>query len=303
MQVTLDIVNAFIDLSSSAPDSQMNTSNSPVLGGNPAGVVLDADRFDSAQKLAIARAAGLSETAFVSRSTVADYKLDFFTPSRQIAHCGHATVAVFSFLSKMGHLADGDYSKETIDGNRKIVVADGAAYMEQLAPKYELVDHIQQKILDSLGLTQGQLIGNAMVVNTGNSFLIVGVDSLETLSSIKPELSKINEISESLDLIGYYVFSQQVHQEGADVTTRMFAPRYGIDEEAATGMAAGPMACYLHDQMQLEKDIYKIEQGFVMQPQASQSLINVELYRENGEIRSLMAGGIAELSGKIQVDI
>ena len=48
------------------------------------------------QKILIAQKVGLSETAFFSKSTVTDFKLDFFTPTRQIAHCGHATIAAFS---------------------------------------------------------------------------------------------------------------------------------------------------------------------------------------------------------------
>ena len=38
-------------------------------GGNPAAVVLDADGLDAAARLAIAARIGLSETAFVSRSS------------------------------------------------------------------------------------------------------------------------------------------------------------------------------------------------------------------------------------------
>jgi PhzF family phenazine biosynthesis protein len=75
-------------------------------GGNPAGVVLNAERFSQAQKQAIAAKVGLSETAFVSPSRTADFKLEFFTPTRQIPHCGHATIATFSSLVQLG-LLDG----------------------------------------------------------------------------------------------------------------------------------------------------------------------------------------------------
>jgi len=80
VRVTVNIINAFGDNAD---------------GGNPAGVVLDADTLTDSQKLTIAKKVDLSETAFVSKSLQADYKLDFFTPTRQIAHCGHATIAVF----------------------------------------------------------------------------------------------------------------------------------------------------------------------------------------------------------------
>lgn len=67
-------------------------------GGNPAGVVLDAGRLDEHEMQAIAAKTGLSETAFVSRSESQAFKLDFFKPTRRIAHCGHATIGTFSVL-------------------------------------------------------------------------------------------------------------------------------------------------------------------------------------------------------------
>jgi PhzF family phenazine biosynthesis protein len=83
-------------------------------GGNPAGVVLQADALSAAQKQAIAAQVGLSETAFVSCSQSAAFKLEFFTPTRQIAHCGHATVAAFSLLRQLGLVGEGWSNKETI---------------------------------------------------------------------------------------------------------------------------------------------------------------------------------------------
>ena len=56
--------------------------------GNPTGVVLDADRFSNEEMQRIAAAVGLSETAFASRSSEADVKLEFFTPTQQIAAGG-----------------------------------------------------------------------------------------------------------------------------------------------------------------------------------------------------------------------
>jgi PhzF family phenazine biosynthesis protein len=51
-------------------------------GGNPAGVVLDADDLGAEDRQAVARQVGLPETAFVSHSAVADVRLEFFTPVR-----------------------------------------------------------------------------------------------------------------------------------------------------------------------------------------------------------------------------
>ena len=278
-------------------------------GGNPAGVVLDADELSETEMLSIAAKIGLSETAFVSSSDTEGFKLDFFTPNRRIAHCGHATIATFSYLAELGRISEGDTSKETVDGPRKISIKNGAAYMEQLAPNYRMPsdwvkdDVTVADVLQSLGITESDLntsIG-PILANTGNSFIVVGVKDGATLRDLKPNFELISVISEKLDLIGYYVFTTDSNATDKDATTRMFAPRYAIEEESATGMAAGPLACVLHDHLHLEKDTLLIEQGRFMEP-ASPSLITVGLSFESGKIQNLMAGGHGKVSESLSID-
>lgn len=287
--VTVQILNAFVQNGK---------------GGNPAGVVLNADELSDKNKLEISKKVGLSETAFVSKSKTEDFKLDFFTPNKQIAHCGHATVATFSYLKQIGALKNDSSSKETIDGKRKIEMIGDLAFMEQLAPKYVDVSNKESVILKSLGLKKGDLIPNAPIqlVNTGNSFILVPVKSKEILKSIVPEFSLISEISEEFDLIGYYVFSTNTDDTQYDATSRMFGPRYGILEEAGTGMAAGPLGCYLFDTLKINKKSFHIQQGMYMK-ESSPSLIMVNLQIENGKIKDLMAGGKGLLERQIKVQI
>ena len=279
------------------------------IGGNPAGVVLDADELSENEMLRIAANIGLSETAFVSSSDTEGFKLDFFTPNRRIAHCGHATIATFSYLAELGRVSEGETSKETVDGPRKISIKNGAAYMEQLAPKYRMPsdwtkdDVTMADLLESLGITESDLDSSSspILVNTGNSFIVVGVKDGATLRDLKPDFDLISVISEKLDLIGYYVFTTDSNATDKDATTRMFAPRYAIEEESATGMAAGPLACVLHDHLHIEKDTFLIEQSRFMEP-ASPSLITVELSVENGEIQNLMAGGHGKVLKSLSID-
>jgi PhzF family phenazine biosynthesis protein len=287
MKVKVKVLNAFID------NNQ---------GGNPAGVVMDADKLNHQQKLSIAKQIGLSETAFVSKSSIADYKLDFYTPNRQIAHCGHATIAVFSYLAENQNLSQGWYTKETIDGTRKILIENNSAYMEQLAPKYTEIESYQNRVVKSLNLNQTQILEKPLLVNTGNSFVIIGVKDQQTLAQLNIDFDSIKTISEQLDLIGYYVYTLETHNLKNDASTRMFFPRYGVDEEAATGMAAGPMACYLYDKVGIKKSKFIIEQGFFM-PQPSASKIQVDLKLEKDQITSLMAGGKAKLTKQIVIEI
>lgn len=277
-KIEVQIISAFVD------NNQ---------GGNPAGVVLNADELSNEHKLIIAAKVGLSETAFVSKSKMADFKLDFFTPNRQIAHCGHATIATFSYLSQLGFITSEHTSKETIDGKREILIQGDLAFMEQKPPIYTEVSEQNGKIiLASLGLREDDILSNASIsiVNTGNSFAIIPVADNEVLESIVPNYDLISQISEEFDLIGFYVFSTKTSDKERVATTRMFAPRYGILEEAGTGMAAGPLACYLYDKIGLKKEQFLIEQGWFMKPK-SPSLIIVNLLIEEGKIAKIMAGG------------
>ena len=290
MKIKVPIVNAFVDEN---------------VGGNPAGVVLNAQQYTQGQKQRIAAAVGLSEIAFISPSSTADFKLEFFTPTRQIAHCGHATIATFSYLRQTGELPNDQTSKETIDGRREILMEGDSAYMEQVAPRYtELPQAHQLRAIDSLGLEPSDLLANAQpwVVNTGNSFLVIALRNSDAVKSVNPNMKLISTMSEEYDLIGYYVFSHQVEKEGRHAGARMFAPRYGIDEESATGMAAGPLACYLYDKLKNEKGQYLIEQGHLMSP-PSPSVIAVRLQIAGGAISRLMAGGKAAVSEVRSVEI
>ncbi|WP_291966771.1 PhzF family phenazine biosynthesis protein [Maribacter sp.] len=270
-------------------------------GGNPAGVVLNADDLSHKNKLEISKKVGLSETAFVSKSMTDDFKLDFFTPTKQIAHCGHATVATFSYLKQIGSLKNDSSSKETIDGSRKIELIGDLAFMEQLAPKYTDVSNKESVVLKSLGLKKSDLIPNAQIqlVNTGNSFILVPVKSNEILKNIIPDFDLISEVSDAFDLIGYYVFSTNTE---SDATSRMFGPRYGILEESGTGMAAGPLACYLFDILNIKKNSFHIQQGKYMKD-PSPSLIIVNLRIVDQKIKNLMAGGKGILNRQLEVVI
>jgi PhzF family phenazine biosynthesis protein len=293
-RITARIINAFVDAGK---------------GGNPAGVILDADNLDASTKQRIAARIGVSETAFISQSEIADFKLEFFTPTRQIAHCGHATIATFVFLAQQSRLKSTHSSKETIDGRRDIFIVDDMAFMEQTAPKYTVLRASQngvgiQEVLDSLALRSADLPPGLepLVVNTGNNFLIIPIQEQEILQNLKPDFPAIEKISAMLNLIGYYTFSTQTFVPGRQASARMFAPWYGIQEEAATGMAAGPLACYLYEYMAMKQSRLVIEQGFMMQP-PSPSEIFVDLKIQRNEIESLLAGGRAQVTRVMEIEL
>ncbi len=278
-------------------------------GGNPAGVVLDADALDAAAMQSIAAQTGLSETAFVSRSPTEGARLDFFTPTRRIPHCGHATIAAFALMRSEGRISDGPTSKQTVDGPRRIHVRDGAIFMEQQAPRYLTqadwagTGMTQSDVLTAVGLNANRLDSRIapQVVDTGNRFLVIGVASEADLADLAVDQETVARISEALDLIGFYVFFLPGEGGFVHASTRMFAPRYGIPEESATGMAAGPLACLLHDVLGDRRTHFVIEQGrFMASPSVSRILVDLEV--EGGRISGLMAGGEGQTARTLQIE-
>lgn len=262
-------------------------------GGNTAGVVLFADRLPRERRQKIAAMLGLSETAFVSASEVGDVKVEFYTPIKQIPHCGHATVAAFSLLWQKGLLLNGSAVKESIEGTRQISFENGKVYQSQLPPQYtplEAADLNTHLIAAALGLPDDFVFGQSPVIaSTGIPFLLVPLPDEQTLHYLQPDQELIRAISEKAGLVGFYAFTTNVQQ--ADATARMFAPSYGIPEESATGMAAGPLACYLHDHLQHPNTTFLILQGYHLRhPSPSQIEVQLEVDNEQ-RITGLRAGG------------
>ena len=110
-------------------------------GGNPAGVVLDADLLSERDMLSIAKKVGYSETAFIMKSLNADFKVRFFTPIAEVDLCGHATIAAFNLLRDLHVIKMGRYTQETKAGILQLEIQDKLVYMEQNIPEFGDVIH------------------------------------------------------------------------------------------------------------------------------------------------------------------
>ncbi len=79
---------------------QVDAFTSRPFTGNPAGVVLGADVLDSDEMQAIARELNNGDTTFVCRPQSADHDIAvrFFTPGKEAAFVGHATLAAHAVL-------------------------------------------------------------------------------------------------------------------------------------------------------------------------------------------------------------
>ncbi|MDQ6926998.1 MAG: PhzF family phenazine biosynthesis protein, partial [Candidatus Eremiobacteraeota bacterium] len=138
-------------------------------------------------------------------------------------------------------LYDGAATKRTIIGDRAITVEDGTVFMEQPRPSIAPFARAAE-LARALGIPDGSIVREPVLADHGVRFVLVET-TRAALASAVPDQRAIESITEAPDAIGVYVFARE--ERGYDATVRMFAPRYGIPEESATGMAAGLLGGYL----------------------------------------------------------
>jgi len=150
-------------------------------GGNPAGVVIEADTLSDETMKKIEAKNGFSETAFVMKSELANYKVRFFTPEEEVNLCGHSTIATFYVLLNKGLIKPGVFFQETKAGILRVYVKKvSSIMMEQNIPYfYEIVD--KKEIADYLDITEDAMIDElpVQIVSTGLRDILVPVKNIK----------------------------------------------------------------------------------------------------------------------------
>lgn len=270
-------------------------------GGNPAGVVLNADKLSDAQKLNVAQAVGYSETAFVSNDDEVDFEVSFFTTTNEVDFCGHATLATFSIMHQMGILTANDYVQRTKAGILPVAInTDGQVIMNLQLP-VKSGGFSYQEISTVIGIDSEVLASTKLpieVISTGLADLIIPVPTGQ-LDLIKSNDLAITDFCQKHDIVGFHIFELCTSESPFTASCRNFAPLFGIPEESATGSASGALACYLAEHLSLAND-YIFEQGRSMN---CASVITASVGFQGGKIASVQVGGVANKIGTMQVSV
>lgn len=268
--------------------------------GNPAGVVTDAASITNDEKQKIAKEMNLSETAFVSPSEVADFKVQFFTPKFEVDLCGHATIGTFSALyeEKKLDLSKNIFFQETKAGVLTVELADingeRVFMMTQPSPKFEQFYMDKSSIAKLIGLSENDLIDiPAKKVSTGLWWLVFGVKSLDKLMNAKPDLKTIEEISEKYNIIGITPFCLETLNEKYSYHMRAIAPFAGAVEDPVCGTGNGCVASYIiHNKLiECNENVNLIgEEG---QEVNRPGCVYVTISKLHNEINEIKIGGTA----------
>jgi trans-2,3-dihydro-3-hydroxyanthranilate isomerase len=228
--------------------------------GNPAGVVLDADRLDERQMQAIAREVNASETAFISGANDLHQppRLRWFTPAAEVKFCGHATLAAAHAWSEViGFRAllrksDAKVEFQTAAGLLTLTPEVLAEDEERLVwwltmpdPKLKPDNTNPMKLTALLGLAMDDLDAGVPIMRTRDNDLILLIKTWRALVELKPDFQGLRRLCEKHGIRGVCVSTLEALSDFAQVVSRFFAPAVGIDEDPVTGSVHGPLAALL----------------------------------------------------------
>lgn len=208
------------------PFAQIDAFADRPFSGNPAAVMpLDA-WLDDALLQQIAAEHNLAETAFlVPAIGDADYELRWFTPTVEVALCGHATLASGHFILS----ADPARQHVRFATRRSgvlTVTRGGSGYTLDL-PAMPTV----AAVVDGLAAALGALPRE--VHTRGSDYIVAVFDSAAAVRALTPDFRAIAAL-QSGDVL---CIATAPGDGGIDIVSRAFAPGAGIDEDPVTGSA------------------------------------------------------------------
>ncbi|MEO7324341.1 MAG: PhzF family phenazine biosynthesis protein [Dokdonella sp.] len=231
-------------------------------GGNPLGVIIDAQGWSEIDMQGFAAWTNLVETTFVLRPTSPDasYRLRIFTPQREIPFAGHPTIGSAHAVLETGfaQVRDGVLVQECGAGLLPIRV-EGEGSTRQLfvqAPAARVVregvesEPLLRSLLDGIAL--GAL--PPAFIEGGRRWWVAEFVDEAALRSWRPDHATIARLAQATDCLGLCAFARrQLHsasttpavEDDYDLVVRAFPAGVGIVEDPASGAANGLIAAWI----------------------------------------------------------
>jgi PhzF family phenazine biosynthesis protein len=203
------------------PFTQVDAFADRPFAGNPAAVIPLEEWLPEETMQAIAMENNLSETAFtVPAAGDADYELRWFTPTTEVALCGHATLA-------SGHvLIERDEVRfRTRKAGILLVRREGEGLALDL-PVTLVKPAAHPNLLEVLGTPEAELF---LSYTGAEATSIVLVEDEQAVRACVPDMRALRDV----DLMVIITARGAEH----DVVSRVFVPAWGVDEDPVTGSA------------------------------------------------------------------
>lgn len=278
---------------------QIDAFTNQPFSGNPAAVIFSNNLTDKKMQQ-IAAEMNLSETAFLSDSNVADYKLRWFTPTTEVDLCGHATIASLHFLHQSNMLLNQkEIYLETKSGILKCYRDADKNFMQIPYPKLEEFNGCKEDILDALNIDRVD-VSDLPFILSNNGYLFIAINSLKALWNLNPDFIKLKNLSNTIkEFFDVAVFTIDTIENKSSAHLRFFAPYHGINEDPVTGSACGPLLPVLIKLGVIASDqdnhTFIFEQGDVLE-RSGRVFVNCDSKKSNlfiaGEAVTVMKGNL-----------
>ena len=211
------------------PMWQVDAFATEVFAGNPAAVCLLDDWLADGVLQSIAAENNLSETAFLVRNAEG-FELRWFAPAKEVALCGHATLAAAKVLFDLR-----GWKEEAIRFHTRqrgvLTVAKNGDWFEMDFPA--LPAH---PVAPPPGLAAALGAEPRQVLASTDDWLAV-LDDEATVRELKPDFAALKSFH-------CRCIVPTARGDAVDFVSRAFAPRYGIPEDPVTGSAHCALAPY-----------------------------------------------------------
>lgn len=291
---------------------QVDAFTNERFGGNPAGVVLDANELDEATMRKIARELNLSETAFVLPSEKGSFQMRYFTPTgHEITFCGHSTVGALYMIAKERRFGIEKVGKHAFDvetpcGILKMEAsldAEGGIRVAYETPSIKLrpVD-ISHKVVAKAAGFELDLVDQSFPVmyEETNKDLFVVIRTLEDLKKIECDPKSFASFSKQHDIVALCLVTPETFDQKNQFHMRCFAPLVGIPEDPFTGSVLGGLTAYVDTFGLLPKNTshFRVEQGhFIERP----GVVEVEFSKKGNYQAKVFAQAVHCFSTEINL--
>jgi PhzF family phenazine biosynthesis protein len=203
---------------------QVDAFTDKAFGGNPAAVCILSGPRDEAWMQNMAREMNLSETAFLRKQTDG-FGLRWFTPTVEVALCGHATLASAHVLWETGLLAPQEEARFHTESGLLMAKRKGDWIELNFPATPDEPATAPPRLEEALGV-------KPRYVGKSRFDYLIELDTEETVRTLKPDFGLLR----ALQVRGVMVTSRAT-SPGFDFVSRFFAPGSGIDEDPVTGSA------------------------------------------------------------------
>jgi PhzF family phenazine biosynthesis protein len=247
------------------PIYQVDAFTSEIFSGNPAAVCILDSWIDDNLLQSIAAENNLSETAFLVRNDDG-FDLRWFTPTTEVALCGHATLASAFVLFTCLDWSEKEIRFRTRKSGQ-LVVGKRNNLLEMDFPSRPAHSMIPPSGLkEALGVTPIEVMGSI-------EDLLVVLESEKAVRELQPDFSAL----ERVECRGIIVTSRGSR---SDFVSRFFAPRFGVPEDPVTGSAHCVLVPYWSSELH-KKNLHAFQ-----------------ISKRGGELFCVYAGDRVKISGK-----